>query len=74
MSIKENIGIARPGITDEEVRAVLGRAYALDFVEKLEHGIDTYVGSRGTQLSGGQKQRISIARTLSQTPSTIILD
>lgn len=46
----------------------LKQANAWEFVSKLEHGIDTYVGTGGSQLSGGQKQRICIARAILKNP------
>jgi len=47
---------------------------SLDFVDELEHGIDTVLGDRGTRLSGGQAQRVAIARALYSEPALIIFD
>ena len=74
MSIKKNLLLTKPGATDEELNEALKKANAYDFVMKLEKGIDTYVGSGGSQLSGGQKQRIAIARTALQNPSILLFD
>lgn len=68
MSIAENLKLANPTISEEEMIQILKRANAWEFVQKMENGLNTYVGSGGTQLSGGQKQRIAIARALCKKP------
>ena len=73
-SIRENVILAKPNATDDEVWQVLKRAHASEFVEKLAHGLDSIVGERGVKLSGGQKQRIAIARALIQDAPIMILD
>ena len=74
MSIRENLQIAKPGATQEEMEGALKQANAWNFIQGLEAGLDTYVGSGGSQLSGGQKQRISIARSILQNPKILLLD
>ena len=74
MSIKENLLLAKPDATESEINDALGQANALEFINKLEAGLDTYVGSGGSQLSGGQKQRICIARSILQNPKILLLD
>lgn len=73
-TVKENIEYGKPGATEEEIREAARLAGALEFIEKLPDGFDTYVGERGVKLSGGQKQRISIARVFLKNPKILILD
>ena len=73
-TVRENIEYGKPGATEEEIREAAALAGALEFIEKLPDGFDTYVGERGVKLSGGQKQRISIARVFLKNPKILILD
>ncbi len=73
-TIFNNIALAKPGATEEEVYAAAKAAYAHSFIEELEDGYNTIVGERGDRLSGGQKQRIAIARVFLKNPSIIVLD
>ena len=73
-SVKENIGYGKPDATYEEIERAAKLAGALEFIQDLPNGFDTYVGERGVKLSGGQKQRISIARVFLKNPPILILD
>ena len=73
-SIAENIRIAKPNATMEEVVAAAKLAGADEFISEMPHGYDTYVGERGSLLSGGQRQRVAIARALILDPRIIIFD
>ncbi|MES2984009.1 MAG: ABC transporter transmembrane domain-containing protein [Pseudomonadota bacterium] len=70
----ENIRAGKPSATDEEVRAAARAASALDFLEALPDGLNTYLGEKGVRLSGGQRQRVAIARAIVRNPSLLLLD
>ncbi|CAM5998956.1 unnamed protein product [Sphagnum balticum] len=74
MSIEDNLKLANPDLTPEEIVDALKQANAWEFVEKMERGVSTYVGPGGAQLSGGQKQRIAIARAICKRPQLLVLD
>ncbi len=73
-SIRENLLLARPEATEDELWEVLRRARLADLVASLPDGLDTVVGERGYRLSGGERQRLTIARILLARPRVVILD
>ena len=73
-SIRDNLLLARPEATDDELWDVLRRARLNDLIEALPEGLDTIVGERGYRLSGGERQRLTIARLLLARPRVVILD
>ena len=73
-TLKENLLIAKPNATDEEIIAAAQKAGVDEFAARHPRGFDMPVGERGDQLSGGQKQAVTIARLLMNQPKVVFLD
>lgn len=73
-SIFENVRLARPNATEQEVLNTLEQAQCMDIIEKFPDGINTIIGAKGTYLSGGEQQRIAIARAILKNAPILILD
>ena len=74
MSLKENLLIAKPDATDEEIDNALINSGCKEIIKGLKNGLDTVYGTRGTYFSGGEAQRLSIARAFLKDADIIILD
>ena len=73
-SLLENIRAARPEASRDEVLSAAHAAQCDDILEKMPHGLDTVVGTKGIYLSGGEQQRIALARAILKDAPIIVLD
>lgn len=73
-SILENVRLARPDATDEEIELALSRAQLRRWIDSLPQGVSTLVGEHGAQVSGGQRQRLALARALLADAPVVVFD
>jgi ATP-binding cassette subfamily C protein CydCD len=73
-TLKENILIAKPKATPNELAQAIELAALSELADSLPQGLETPVGERGTSLSGGQRQRVAIARAFLKDAPVLILD
>ncbi|KOV39079.1 ABC transporter [Streptomyces sp. XY431] len=72
-TVADNLTLHRPGATEEQQRAALRSAHALDFVDRLPQGLRTRLGEDGAGLSAGQRQRLALARVLLADDRPLVL-
>jgi len=73
-SIKENIVYGSQNIESKQIEVAARDAYAMEFIQKLDNGLDEQIGEHGVKLSGGQRQRLSLARAIYKSAPILILD
>ncbi len=73
-SILENVKMAKPNASRQEVIEALKAAQCEDIIKKLPNGVDTVIGTKGVYLSGGEQQRIAIARAMLKNAPILVLD
>lgn len=74
MSIRENLHLIKPDLTEEEMISVCQDACIHDEIMQFPKGYDTVLGEGGTMISGGQRQRLALARSILQNNRIVLFD
>lgn len=74
MSLRENLLLGNPNASEEDIQRALILSGSKEIVDRLDNGLDTIYGTRGTHFSGGESQRIAIARAILKDADFVILD
>jgi ATP-binding cassette subfamily C protein CydC len=73
-TIKDNLLIAKPRATQNEINAAINFAGLTQFIGRLPDGLNTWVGESGAKISGGEARRITLARLHLKNPPILLLD
>ncbi|WP_282940737.1 ABC transporter ATP-binding protein [Corynebacterium auriscanis] len=73
-TLREDLNLAKPDVTDEQIREAVARVGALDWLDSLPEGLDTVVGEQGMRLNPVVAQQLALARVLLMDPPVVVMD